>query len=143
MKTTILYMFGVLMLLGNSSCNAQPKNDNKASLADTEKIEVYYFHFTRRCITCNAVESETKKALAEYYPEKMSKGDISFISLNLDDESSKAAAQKAQASGQALIILKGTTRIDLTTQGFMYAKNTPEKLREAVKTSIDPLIAVN
>jgi len=129
-----------LMMLGSISCNAQvdKKNDVKSNV--TEKIEVYYFHFTRRCHTCETVENESRKAVEALYPTQMKNGQITFQAINLDDESSKAAAAKAKAEGQSLLIIKGTTRIDLTDKGFMYAVSSPDKLQAEIKKAVDPLL---
>ena len=32
------------------------------------KVEVLYFHLTRRCVTCQAVENVSRDAVAEMYP---------------------------------------------------------------------------
>ena len=37
----------------------------------TTKIEVYYFHFTRRCMTYQNVEKVSKNAVETLYPEKV------------------------------------------------------------------------
>ncbi len=105
-----------------------------------DKIEVYYFHFTRRCVTCIAVENKTKEAIVALYPDEYSKGTITFASVNLEDEKSKPLAEKAKATGQALVIMSGDFRKDLTAEGFMYANNNFEKFKTEIKKTIDPLI---
>lgn len=105
-----------------------------------EKIEVYYFHFTRRCATCQAVETESKSALEALYPAQVKNGSISFKEVNLDDKGSKSAVEKAKAEGQSLIILKGDKRVDLTTKAFMYALSNPDKLQDEIKKTIDPML---
>jgi hypothetical protein len=104
------------------------------------KVEVYYFHFTRRCATCQAVETESQKAVAALYPAQSKQGTISFKSLNLDDKTSKAMAARCKAEGQALLVISGHKRFDLTDQGFMYARSNPDKLKAELKKIIDPLI---
>lgn len=104
------------------------------------KIEVYYFHFSRRCVTCLAVENKTREALAELYPGDYDKGLITFASVNLEDDSSKELAEKAKATGQALLILSGDFRKDITSEAFMYANNNYEKLKAEIKKIIDPLL---
>lgn len=141
MKQSIFFTVAMVMLLGGFSCNAQTTKKTNDNSAVASKIEVYYFHFTRRCMTCNTVESETKRAIESLYPEKYKSGDITFTSINLDEESSKAAAAKCKAGGQSLLVMSGDKRIDLTSQGFMYAVNNPEKLTQVVKKAIDPLLA--
>lgn len=141
-RIAFVLLLGALML-GMISCDPKTKdtetNQNVVSLV-SDNVEIYYFHYTRRCITCNAVEEVTKSSLNELYPAQMESGKIVFESVNLDDEASKAVAEKCQAEGQALILLHNGERVDLTDKGFMYAKSTPEKLKEELKTAIDALL---
>lgn len=110
------------------------------SLQAITKVEVYYFHYTRRCVTCQAVETETLKAVKQLYSEQYKKGLISFKSVNLDEKSSDALAKKCKAEGQALLVISGSKRIDLTEQGFMYARSKPEALKAELKKVINPLL---
>ena len=50
---------------------------------------MYYFHYERRCATCQAVEDESAKALNELYPEKVKSGEMTFLSVNIEDETNK------------------------------------------------------
>ena len=118
------------------SCDAQNgEKENSVIISEQKAVEVYYFHLSRRCITCNAIESVTKQALEEYYGEK-----VQFFSYNLDKPDSKNIARKFQVSGQTLLIVGGKERINLTNEGFMHARNSPDKLKEIIKSKIDPLI---
>jgi len=117
--------------------NAKPLKTTKAKAA---KVEVYYFHFTRRCMTCNAVENESKVAIAALYPTQSKKGLITFKAVNLDEKTSEALAKKCKAEGQALLVISGNKRFDLTEQGFMYAKSNPEKLKAELKKTIDAML---
>jgi len=140
MKKIFLVSFALIMMLGGISCNAKSANKEKAKTAVSSKVEVYYFHFTRRCVTCNAVETESKKAIQELYPELVKSGKITFKAYNLDEASSAAIAKKSGAEGQSLLVIKGAKKTDLTSQGFMYARSNPEKLKAELKKTIDPLI---
>ena len=119
---------------------AQNKKTQKVATTVSNKIEVYYFHYTRRCVTCNAVETVTKEAIAEMYPTQFKKGQIIFRSINLDEKKSEAIAKQCQAEGQQLLFMSKGKRIDLTDKGFMYAKSTPEKLKAEVKKTIEALL---
>lgn len=110
------------------------------SLQAITKVEVYYFHYTHRCVTCQAVETETIKAVKQLYPEQYKKGLISFKSVNLDEKSSDALAKKCKVEGQALLVISGSKRVDLTEQGFMYARSKPEALKAELKKVINPLL---
>ena len=100
------------MTLGSISCSAQDTKKQTTPTQVSNKIEVYYFHFTRRCMTCNTVESEAKSALESLYPAQYKSGAITFTGINLDEDSSKTAAEKCKVGGQSLLIVSGDKRID-------------------------------
>lgn len=106
-----------------------------------DKVEVIYFHLTRRCVTCQAVENVARDAVKELYPAEIEKGTVVFRTLNIEDKSSEADAARVKATGQCLLIVSGDTRIDLTSEGFMNARNSPEKLKEEIKKAVDPLLS--
>jgi hypothetical protein len=137
-----LMSLSVLLLavsfLSVNTLAADKKTQTKVS--KSVKVEVYYFHFTRRCVTCQAVETETKTAISALYPTQAKKGLITFTAVNLDEKKSEALAKKCKAEGQALLVISGGKRIDLTEQGFMYAKSSPNKLKAELKKTIDPLL---
>ncbi len=105
------------------------------------KVEIGYFHAERRCMTCNNVEKVSKQAVEKLYPEQHKNGLITYVSVNLDKQESKALMEKFNATGQALIIISGNQRMDLTSQGFMYANTQPRRLEDAMKKVIDPMLA--
>lgn len=141
MKQLLLWSMVVAMTIGSMSCDAaQGKKSQSDKKVTAQKVEVYYFHFTRRCMTCNAVEAVSKKAVESLYPAQMKAGKITFKGINLDETSSKALADKLDIGGQSLLIVGGGKKIDLTSQGFMYARSNPEKLKAEIKAAIDPLI---
>jgi hypothetical protein len=110
------------------------------SLQAITRVEVYYFHFTHRCITCQTVESETLKSIQQLYPVQLKKGLITFKSVNLDEKGSEIPAKKCKAEGQALLVMSKNKRIDLTEQGFMYATSQPNKLKTELDKAITPLL---
>jgi len=119
----------------NFSCTAQANKDEKSeTTVKAENIEVFYFHYTRRCATCNAVEDVTKEAIEEYYGD-----DIFFKSYNLDEADGKEKAEEIGISGQTLIIVSGENKMNITNEGFMNARTNPEKLKQIIKEKIDSL----
>ena len=107
---------------------------------NAKKIEVYYFHFTRRCMTCNNVEKVSKEAVEKQYPDKVKTGEITFKSVNLDEKEGEAIGAKLNVEGQTLLIVSGDKRVDLTEKGFMYANNSPDKLKAEIKKAIDEML---
>ncbi|QQS50919.1 MAG: hypothetical protein IPM71_15250 [Bacteroidota bacterium] len=134
MKQLIKISFALALIIGSWSCNAQTtKNETKTNTSD--KVEAYYFHFTSRCVTCKTVEAEAKADIESLYG-----GKVSFQVVNLDDASSKTLADKLKVSGQTLLIVKGNTKIDITNEGFLYARSNPEKFKAIIKEKVDPLM---
>ena len=123
-----------------SACRAQSSEEQKSVAADTEELQVYYFHFTRRCATCNAVENETMAALEMYYADQVKEGSIAFTSLNLEEEDGKKMAAQLKVSGQTLLLVKGDQMVNLTNEGFMNARTNSGKFHEILKSSIDKML---
>lgn len=125
----------LMMVLGNFSCTAQTsKKDDKTS-GSSGNVEAYYFHFTARCVTCKTVEAEAKSDLESLY-----NGKVTFKAVNLDEASGKALAEKLQVTGQTLLLVKGNTKINITNEGFMYARSNPEKFKAVIKEKVDGLL---
>ncbi|MGE0077439.1 MAG: nitrophenyl compound nitroreductase subunit ArsF family protein [Bacteroidales bacterium] len=138
MKTLklLVILFSVVL---TTSCNAQGGSKNTTALT-SGNIEVYYFHFTARCVTCKTVEAEAQKNIETLYAEQLKSGKISFQSINLDDDSSKAIAEKLGISGQTLLIVCGDQKINITNDGFMNARSNPDKFKQIMKEKIDKLL---
>jgi hypothetical protein len=118
------------------SCNGQPENKaSKSELAVAKNVELFYFHNTRRCATCMAVEAESKNILEELYRDK-----VAFSAYNLEEKDGKEMAGELGVSGQTLLIVSGETRINITNEGFLNARTNPEKLKQIMKDKIDPLL---
>ncbi len=133
----IKFLFAALIVFTmNVSCSSQSgESDERTKAAEPDKVEVYYFHYTRRCATCNAVESVSKEAVAELYGDK-----VSFAGYNLDEPEGESKGKELGVAGQSLLIVSGNTKINITNEGFMNARSNPDKLKEIIKRKIDPLL---
>jgi thiol:disulfide interchange protein len=93
-----------------------------AATPAADRIEVIDFYGTHRCVTCKAIEANTKLALAALFPEELKAGKITFRTVNVDDEANAAMAEAYQAAGTALylnVVKDGKeTHVDLTEQAF-------------------------
>jgi hypothetical protein len=123
-----------------SACNAQSSQERKSGVAENGELQVYYFHFTKRCATCNAVENETKVALEMFYADQVKDGNIAFTSLNLEEEHGKKMAEQLKVSGQTLLLVKGDQMVNLTNEGFMNARTNSGKFHEILKSNIDKML---
>ncbi|WP_430809348.1 MULTISPECIES: nitrophenyl compound nitroreductase subunit ArsF family protein [unclassified Carboxylicivirga] len=153
----LIYAF--LMLAGMTlaaSCNSSTKNNKEKTVSKTEtacsgcasqscgsstpttpsidasKVSVVYFHATRRCATCEAVEKVSKETLAKYFNDS-----VPFHSINREEE--KELAKKYKVDGQTLIIIKGDKVKSLTNEAFLNARTKPEKLEATIKETIESM----
>ena len=109
-----------------------------SSNIEGEKTKVYYFHNTRRCPTCLAIEKETKKVLKEQpYSEARENGELVFKSYNAENAANKKLVKELGVTGSALIVIKDGKKINLTSKGFMYGLKQPEKLRQALRDALN------
>jgi len=141
MKTFRTLMLIAIIMPVFFSCSAKNADTKENSESDIAKeINIYYFHFTRRCVTCTSVENKTLEILKEVYANEMEDKTITFQAINLDEGDSKEIAEKLGVSGQCLLFVKGNEKVDLTSDGFMYARSNPEKLKEKIKETITNLM---
>jgi hypothetical protein len=139
MKNLIITGF-LTILLFVTSCSGQPEQKQKIAAVAGNDVEVYYFHNTVRCTTCLTIEAETRKNIEILYPGLYKEGKISFTSLNLEEATGRTMGEKLGVNGQTLLIVSGDQKINITTDGFLYAVAKPDKFREVIKGKVDPLI---
>lgn len=107
-------------------------NKSTTTNIDASKVSVVYFHATRRCATCEAVEKITKATLAKYFDNS-----VPFHSVNREEE--KDIAQKYGVEWQTLLIMKGDQVKNITNEAFLNARTKPEKLEALIKSTIESM----
>lgn len=129
--------FGILLFISSMSlsCSGQSKNADTATLTKADEVSVYYFHNTRRCATCKAVEAESRKAVQELYGDK-----VNFAAYNLDEDEGEAKGKDVGTDVQSLLIVSGEVKIDITNEGFLNARSNPDALKQIIKEKVDPLL---
>lgn len=133
MNTLRIFIITFLAIAVNTSCSSQTeKKEESTPSTKVEEVDVYYFHYTRRCATCNAVESVSKEAIKELYGDK-----VTFSSFNLDEDKGELKGKELEVSGQTLLIVAGDQKINITNEGFMHARTNPEQLKQIIKEKID------
>ena len=133
-----------LWLLIFSNPDPAISRNQKSEKQIIPRVNVYYFHATRRCPTCLAIEENTKKTLETYFPAELKDGSVKFVVLNVDDAKNKEIAEKFEASGSALFLTQVSAgkeyKTDLTDFAFSYGRNDPEKFITGLKSKIGELL---
>lgn len=143
MNTKItLFTIVTALFLSFTSCKneAQTNTATNKDLASVSKIEVLDFHSTHRCMTCNAIEANTKYTLETYFSKELASDKITFQVINVDKEENEKIAEKFEASGTALIlnVIKNgkEEQIDLTDFAFMNG-NDQDAFSKELKTKLE------
>lgn len=139
--TVLSFVFAVGIFVSNAQCcNKTAQADNSAqalALAEEDSesaVKAYYFHTSRRCVTCKTVQKVTAESLQELYGDK-----IQLKPVNLENKENEELAKSLEVGGQALLIVNGSKKVDLTMEGFMNAARNPEKLKAKIKETVESL----
>ena len=137
---SFILFLGVVAVSAQESKVATAKNSTKSNVAQAEtqktsEVKAYYFHATRRCATCEAVEAVSKEAINEYYGNK-----VSFESINSEEDKNSQLVAKYKISGTSLLIVNGDKTVDLTNEAFLNARTKPAKLKSKIKSTIDSMM---
>ena len=112
-----------------------------ALVMQAQRVEVRYFHGKQRCITCRSIEKCAKDVLDESFASQQKSKKISMKVIDFSTEQGKPVAADHKVSFSSLFIVKidkngKETRIDLTRQGFQYAKRNPGEFKKILKEEI-------
>ncbi|MDD4625172.1 MAG: nitrophenyl compound nitroreductase subunit ArsF family protein [Candidatus Pacebacteria bacterium] len=92
------------VILDSSIKPQEEDSDMSIAIAPAEKVEVFLFHRTQRCITCTTIGKLAGKTVEERFGPEVLSGKIVFREVNIDEPQNKALAEKFQASGSSLFI---------------------------------------
>ncbi len=74
-------------------------------VAEGRKVIAYYFHGNFRCVSCVKIESLSRKAITESFPDDIRSGRLEFREVNVDEPQNRHFAEEYQLSSQSLVIV--------------------------------------
>ena len=115
-KRLIFPMIFFSVLLGFCTNNSE-SNNNSSKITETvkdtltkyissQKINVYYFHTSYRCHSCNMIEGLTKEAVTEKFSQELQKGNITFTPINVETGINKHFIEKYKLISKSIIVSK-------------------------------------
>ncbi|MCX6737919.1 MAG: nitrophenyl compound nitroreductase subunit ArsF family protein [Candidatus Parcubacteria bacterium] len=117
-------------------------NKTEVVAAKPDKIEVFLFHPTQRCITCITIGKFAGETVAEFFQPELKGGQIEFREINIDLPENKILAQKFQASGSSLrinVIANGQDNISEDTYVWRLTQNEAQ-FKSYLKNKLDNLL---
>ncbi len=87
----------------SSSTQGAPGNAAAPTVAGPSFI-AYYFHATRRCRTCRAIEAQALETINSRFAEDLRQGRLKWEAVNLEDIGNDRYASDYGVTGSALVI---------------------------------------
>jgi len=125
-----------------SQNNQIAENQEEAKNPQADKVEVFLFHATQRCITCITIGKLAGETVNEYFQPELRGGQIEFREINTDLPENKDLAKKFQASGSSLFInaiVNGKDNITEDTKVWRLVSDKAQ-FKNYLKDEIDNLL---
>jgi len=112
------------------------QNTQKAEqvTANTNNVNVYYFHGKKRCKTCVAVGDVARQTVEKNFADN---NNVCFIDINTSENRNDALIEKFEVTWNALIIAKGEDFVEITEQAFATAVKNPQSLENLIKEEVN------
>jgi len=126
----------LILAYGTSSATPPPSN-NSTGLA--ERVDIVYFHPTRRCSSCIWLEAGTNYTVNTYFADELDSGKLTFQVINIDDEANSDIIEKYGAFTSSLfinIVKDGADHIEQATEVY-YLIGREEAFVTALKSKIE------
>lgn len=106
--TILAVVISSFILFNNYGQKKEQVNNNYSvvdiKLPKADKIEVFLFHTTQRCVSCINIGKFAKQTIDNNFSEELNSGKIVFREINIDLPENYQLAEKFQASGSALYV---------------------------------------
>lgn len=116
----------------------------KEEKISADKLEVYYFHRTARCYSCNTAGEYVSKTILEFFSDQVKNGVIDYREINVDLPENKEIARKFQATGSSLFINKIIDSKDNIEQdaNIWRLLNNETKFKDYLKNKINSHLGI-
>lgn len=148
----VLVMAACLSCLGCRAGNPSNRQAAKSSAGDPPTATVqaeptasmpvvyaYYFHRTFRCISCQTMEDLAARTIEERFAEETRKGQVVWISVNVDEPQGKVLGQQFNARGSELVVARmenGAYKDSKRLDTLWELKDRPEAFSEYLVNEI-------
>lgn len=132
-----ILMVVVVMIAGmNTSLWAQPKGKS----AQSNRVEVLYFHGKQRCMTCNAIEKLTREVVQTSFANEVKKGTLVFKVVDISKPENEKLADSYEVTWSSLFVNSWRggkeSRKNMTEYAFSYAKNSPDVFKAGLAKAL-------
>ena len=83
---------------------SQPASQHDAPAQETSTLNVYYFHRTIRCPSCEKIEALAQKAVEDGFAGELAAGRMTWRAINIDKPENKHFDEDYQLQMQSVIV---------------------------------------
>ncbi|MFV0272610.1 MAG: nitrophenyl compound nitroreductase subunit ArsF family protein [Macellibacteroides fermentans] len=144
MKNLFYTLIAALLLISCGNSTEKKTETASTNVKQADRIEVLYFHGAQRCVTCKAIETNTKALLDSLYSNEIASGKIVYKIIDISQKENEKVADKYEVTWSSLFVNRwknGTEEVNNMTEfGFANAKNDPDNFKNGIKSKIDELL---
>ena len=143
MKRILLAMLvGFLGLACGGRSDAETPQKESEQVKDC--VEVIYFHGKQRCVTCKAIEKNTKELLETKFAEQMKDGRVVMTIVDFSQKENEKIAEKYQVTWSSIFVVQhknGKEKAENMTEfAFGNARVAPDKFKTGVEVKINQML---
>ena len=144
MKNLFYTLIAAILLISCGNSTEKKTETASTDVKQADRIEVLYFHGAQRCVTCKAIEANTKALLGSLYSNEIALGKIVYKIIDISQKENEEVADKYEVTWSSLFVNRwknGTEEVNNMTEfGFANAKNHPDSFKNGIKNKIDELL---
>ena len=144
MKNLFYTLIAAILLISCGNSTEKKTETASTDVKQADRIEVLYFHGAQRCVTCKAIEANTKALLDSLYSNEIASGKIVYKIIDISQKENEKVADKYEVTWSSLFVNRwknGTEEVNNMTEfGFANAKNDPDSFKNGIKNKIDELL---
>lgn len=72
----------------------------------SRQIISYYFHTTKRCVSCRKIEAYGREAIEAGFPEQLRRGEIVWLPVNIDEKDNEHFVEDYQLFTKSIILVE-------------------------------------
>lgn len=136
---SIIILAALFSAVSVSSCNANHKSaevKTENTVKVQQPVEILYFHGKQRCITCIAIENETKALVEGELSSLVKKGKVTFRIIDITTPDGKKLAKKYKVTFSSLFVVTPNGAEDLTRFAFANARSNAKEFCSQLKNKV-------
>lgn len=137
-KITIMLLPALLSTATISACTgiSTPETKKEKVAKQETAVEIIYFHGKQRCMTCMAIEKDTKALVEGELAKQVKAGKVKFHVVDFSTEEGKKIAAKYKVTFSSLFVVTPKGAEDLTRFAFANARSNAEAFRKELKDKV-------